>query len=89
MLFSPFPLFTFRLLGQPSDPETAPLVPARYAGDTTLPNGMNDDADETTRDSRLVYTLPADGQYVIAVTRFGVRDGTTTGDFRLNLNKVN
>jgi len=31
-----FPLFTFRLLGQPSDPETAPLVPARYAGDTTL-----------------------------------------------------
>ena len=33
MLFSPF---TFRLLGQPSDPETAPLVPARYAGDITL-----------------------------------------------------
>ena len=31
-----FPLFTFRLLGQPSDPETSPLVPARYAGDTTL-----------------------------------------------------
>ena len=32
MLFSPF---TFRILGQPSDPETSPLVPARYAGDTT------------------------------------------------------
>src|SRR3954453_4793207 len=32
-----FPLFTFRIVGQPSDPETAPLVPARYAGDTTLP----------------------------------------------------
>ena len=31
-----FPLFTFRILGQPSDPETSPLVPARYAGDTTL-----------------------------------------------------
>ena len=33
MLFSPF---TFRILGQPSDPETSPLVPARCAGDTTL-----------------------------------------------------
>ena len=33
MLFSPF---TFRITGQPSDPETSPLVPARYAGDTTL-----------------------------------------------------
>ena len=31
-----FPLFTFRILGQPSDPETSPLVPAHYAGDTTL-----------------------------------------------------
>jgi hypothetical protein len=29
-----FPLFTFRILGQPSDPETSPPVPARYAGDT-------------------------------------------------------
>ena len=33
MLFSPF---TFRITGQPSDPETSPLVPARYASDTTL-----------------------------------------------------
>src|SRR6476659_1643701 len=33
MLFSPF---TFRLKGQPSDPETSPPVSARYAGDTTL-----------------------------------------------------
>src|SRR3954453_23534519 len=31
-----FPLFTFRIVGQPSDPVTAPLVPARYPGDTTL-----------------------------------------------------
>jgi hypothetical protein len=33
MLFSPF---TFRNTGQPSDPETSPLIPAHYAGDTTL-----------------------------------------------------
>jgi hypothetical protein len=29
-------LFTFRISGKLSDPETSPLVPARYAGDTTL-----------------------------------------------------
>ena len=33
MLFFPF---TFRITSQPSDPETSPLVPARYASDTTL-----------------------------------------------------
>ena len=31
-----FPRPPFRITGQPSDPETSPLVPARYAGDTTL-----------------------------------------------------
>jgi hypothetical protein len=31
-----FPRFTFRITSQPSDPETSPLVPARYASDTTL-----------------------------------------------------
>jgi hypothetical protein len=66
-----------------------PILILRDAGDAPLPNGTNDDADETTRNSRLLYTLPADGQYVIAVTRFGVRDGTTTGDFSLSLTKVN
>ncbi len=66
-----------------------PILVLRDAGDTALPNASNDDADATTRDSHLTYTLPADGQYVIAVTRFGVRDGTTTGDFRLSLNRTN
>ena len=28
--------FTFRLLGQPLDPEISPLISARCAGDTTL-----------------------------------------------------
>src|SRR3954453_591639 len=31
-----FPRSPFRTTGQPSDPETSPLVPARYASDTTL-----------------------------------------------------
>jgi hypothetical protein len=31
-----FPRSPFRATGQPSDPETSPLVPARYASDTTL-----------------------------------------------------
>ncbi|MEP7293991.1 MAG: PPC domain-containing protein, partial [Chloroflexota bacterium] len=62
-----------------------PILVLRDAGDTPLPGGANDDADETTRDARLTYTLPATGQYVIAVTRFGVRDGTTTGDFQVSL----
>src|SRR3954453_467241 len=31
-----FPRPPFRITGQPSDPETTPLVPARYASDTTL-----------------------------------------------------
>ena len=65
-----------------------PMLVLRDAADTTLPNGSNDDADASTQDARLVYTLPADGTYIIAVTRYGVRDGTTTGDFRLTLNRT-
>lgn len=64
-----------------------PMVVLRDANDHNLPNGINDDADPSTRDSALDYTLPADGQYVLAVTRFGVRDGTTTGTFRLTLER--
>ena len=62
-----------------------PIILLRDAGDVTLPDGVNDDADEATRNARLTYTLPAGGQYVIAVTRFGVREGTTSGEFRLSL----
>jgi hypothetical protein len=65
-----------------------PILLLRDAADAPLPDGTNDDADDSTRNARLVYTLPADGQYIIAVTRFGVRDGTTTGDFTLSLNRV-
>lgn len=65
-----------------------PIVILRDAADITLPDGINDDADDTTRDSLLTYVLPEDGTYIIAVTRFGVRDGTTTGDFRLTVERL-
>lgn len=62
-----------------------PILILRDADNRDLPDGINDDADGTTRNSRLRYTLPADSLYIIAVTRFGVRDGTTQGEFRLSL----
>lgn len=66
-----------------------PVLILRDAGDNNLPDGGSDDIDPTTRDARLTYTLPEDGQYIIAVTRFGVRDGTTTGRYRLTLEWLN
>ena len=65
-----------------------PVVVLRDADNRNLPGATNDDADSTTRNSLLTYTLPADGEYIIGVTRFGARDGTTTGDFRLSLEQV-
>ena len=65
-----------------------PILILRDAADNTLPDGINDDANADTRDSHLAYTLPADGTYVIAVTRYGVRDGTTSGDYQLSLNRT-
>ncbi|MFN8563948.1 MAG: PPC domain-containing protein [Anaerolineae bacterium] len=64
-----------------------PVIVLRDAADRPLPDGMNDDADATTQDARLTYTLPTDGTYSIAVTRYGVRNGTTTGDFRVSVGK--
>jgi hypothetical protein len=66
-----------------------PMVILRDANDDTLPQGINDDADDSTRNARLTYTLTADGEYIIAVTRYGVRDGTTAGIFRLTLELLN
>jgi hypothetical protein len=65
------------------------IVVLRDADNRNLPNGSNDDTDPGTHDSLLTYTLPNTGEYVIAVTRFGVRDGTTTGNFRLTLEQTN
>jgi hypothetical protein len=63
-----------------------PIVVLRTADDINL--ATNDDAESFTRNSRLDYTLPESGQYVIVVTRYGLRDGTTTGAYVLNLEKA-
>lgn len=65
-----------------------PILVLRDESGINLPGGINDDADPSTRNPRLSYTLPDDGDYVIAVTRFGLHSGTTSGDFRLTLEQV-
>lgn len=70
-----------------------PTLTLLDAASQPLPGGFNDDVPSdalsdqgvASRDSVLTYTLPATGRYGVAVTRFGVRDGTTTGDFALSL----
>ena len=66
-----------------------PVVLLRSADDRTLPDGTNDDSDANTRNSVLTYTLPYTGQYIIAATRFGGREGTTSGRFRLLVEPIN
>lgn len=63
-----------------------PIVVLRDSRDSNL--ASNDDVTRDNRNSELIYTLPADGRYVIAVTRYGVRDGTTTGNYSLTLNRL-
>lgn len=58
-----------------------PIIVLRDAADRNL--AMNDDASSGTTNSELTFTLPATGRYTIAVTRFGLRDGTTRGDYRI------
>lgn len=62
-----------------------PVLILRGTDDRNL--AVNDDLPGST-DSFLTYILPADGQYVIAVSRFGLRDGRTSGDFRLTLKRT-
>ncbi|MBE2184986.1 MAG: PPC domain-containing protein [Anaerolineae bacterium] len=62
-----------------------PFITLRDPDDNNLPGGVNDDANAATRNALLRYTLPVTGEYVIAATRFGVRDGTSTGDFQIRL----
>ena len=49
----------------------------------------NDDAHPDTKDARLEYTLPTTGRHVIAVTRYGVREGLTNGGYELTLTRGN
>ncbi|MGV2436617.1 MAG UNVERIFIED_CONTAM: PPC domain-containing protein [Anaerolineae bacterium] len=58
-----------------------PLVILRDNQEVNL--ATNDDADPATKDARLEYTLPTTGRHVIAVTRYGVREGLTSGGYEL------
>ncbi|MGB1287154.1 MAG: DVUA0089 family protein [Aggregatilineales bacterium] len=60
-----------------------PILVLRDDSDRNLVS--NDDVSDISKNACLTYTLPADGRYVIAVTRYGLQDGLTIGDFRLTL----
>lgn len=45
----------------------------------------NDDVRLGNRDSRIVYTLPETGAYLIRLSRYNFGEGTTEGDFTLTL----
>lgn len=55
-----------------------------YGPDGTL-RGANDDADMTTTDSELTYTLTDNGTYQIVASRYLSTDGTSFGDYTLTL----
>ncbi len=63
-----------------------PIVILRTDSDVNL--ALNDDISTTNRNSQIIYTLPTDGRYVISVTRYGVRDGTTTGNYSLSFSRI-
>jgi len=62
-----------------------PILVLRDVADNNL--ATNDDASASTSNAELTFTLPAAGRYTIAVTRFGLRDGTTHGDYRVTLQR--
>lgn len=78
-----------------TEDETITLTAERVTGnldpilvlrtDTEQPLAQNDDIGPQDRSAAITYTLPYTGRYVVAVTRFGVRDGTTRGSYRLSL----
>lgn len=47
-----------------------------------------DDISSRNYNSMIEYELPYTGRYIIGVTRYGVRDGTSIGDYRLTLERV-
>lgn len=72
-----------RILAEQLTGDLDPIVVLRDDRDNNL--AINDDA--SGRNSRITFTLPENGRYVIGVTRYGVRDGRTVGDFRLTLER--
>lgn len=49
---------------------------------------INDDSTARDANSVIEFELPYTGRYIIGVSRYGVRDGTSTGDYRLILERV-
>ncbi|MBL8133395.1 MAG: PPC domain-containing protein [Anaerolineae bacterium] len=76
-----------RLRVEPVGGDLDPIVVLRDADNNNLPGAVNDD-DGSTQEATLEYTLPYTGEYVVAVTRFGVREGRTAGPYRLILARV-
>jgi hypothetical protein len=66
---------------------TGDLDPIVVLRNTAGVNLALDDDSGVGRNAQLRYTLPDDGRYIIAVTRYGLREGTTTGDYRLLLER--
>lgn len=63
-----------------------PLIVLRDSLDNNL--AINDDISPDNRNSEIIFTLPENGRYVISVTRYGVRDGTTTGNYSLSITRA-
>ncbi|GAB1422355.1 hypothetical protein MASR2M15_25840 [Anaerolineales bacterium] len=61
-----------------------PMLVIRNEQDQNL--ALNDDSGDS-KNATLTYTFEESGRYIIAVTRYGLRDGTSTGDFRLSVAK--
>lgn len=63
-----------------------PILFLRDSLDRPLPGGENDDISASDNNAQIDdYTLPETATYVIAVSRYGLRDGTTIGDYSLSL----
>lgn len=63
-----------------------PVVVLRDADERNL--AQQDDIAPDNRNACLIHELPDSGRFVIAVTRYGLREGTTGGDFRLTLTEL-
>ncbi|MBN1963925.1 MAG: pre-peptidase C-terminal domain-containing protein [Anaerolineae bacterium] len=50
---------------------------------------LNDDDGGDGLNSRLTYTLPYTGRYLIGVTRYGVEDGASSGEYQVTLRLLN
>ncbi len=77
---------TIRITAETLTGTLDPILVLRDADDNNL--AVNDDISPSNRNAVITYTLPANGQYIIAVTRYGLREGTTNGDYRLTLELI-